>query len=180
MTRAPTMLLLAFLAGCGASPTRVTAAPPPPTSGGVVVIEVGTVGNGNPGPSPAMSPRTVRLVWTEIQATDGCFFFSGPEALGRDDHLGVSAVWLDDGRSAQLAFDRQVVFTGYAPAATLVLTRTSAHEYGGDPWSVRETLALEDIGRDERRGRYHYDELDLAGAPSGNCHIDAFVTMLPL
>lgn len=120
----------------------------------------------------------MQVQWSNVSSSGGCFFFSGPDGLGRDDLLGTRATYLDGGQMARLWFDPRVVFEGYLATVPFTLVRTSVHEYSGR-WSVRETFALEALPGGVFRGRYHYDELDPSGNPTGHCNIDALVTMSP-
>jgi hypothetical protein len=176
-------LVAVSLAGCGGSRVVREDPPPPVSSGGtttgVVVVEVGAVGGPVAQPSPpARSDRPLQVQWSNVTSSSGCFFFSGPESLGRDDHLGAVASYASDGRTARLVFDGRVIFEGFLGTQPFTLVRTSVHQYSGT-WSVRETFALDPLGQGAFRGRYHYDELDPSGNPTGSCNIDALVMLVP-
>jgi len=165
-----TCLLVAFVvAGCGATT--------PPSATGVVVVEI--TGGAEVASPPLPRPDIpLRVQWFGVSSSQGCFFFSGPETLGRDDHLGARASYREDGQSAHLRFDGAVVFDGYMGTIPFTLVRTSVHEYSGR-WSVRETFALERLPNGVLRGGYHYDELGPTGDATGHCHIAASVLMTP-
>src|SRR5262245_34249121 len=83
----PLVLLLATL-GCGAAPT-------PPA----------VVASGNVNPTATAGASTVLVGWGVVRSSPGCFFFSGPGDLGRDDHLGALASLAVGSASGQLVFD---------------------------------------------------------------------------
>jgi hypothetical protein len=178
--RSGSSALALFLVACGASPVEHETTPPMQTqSSGVVVVEIGAVTSAPAAPPPP--PRgaaPMQVQWSDVTSSGGCFFFSGPDSLGRDDHLGARASYAQDGQTARLAFDGRVVFEGYLATQPFTLVRTSVHQYSGT-WSVRETFALDPLGQGAFRGRYHYDELDPSGNPTGSCNIDALVMLIP-
>ena len=172
-------ILVTSLAGCGASPAAEQETMPtrPTQSSGVVVVEVGAVTQA-PSPPPPPAEQPLQVQWSNVTSSQSCFFFSGPESLGRDDHLGARASYASDGRTARLVFDGRVMFEGFLGTQPFTLVRTSVHQYSGT-WSVRETFALDPLGQGAFRGRYHYDELDPSGNPTGSCNIDALVVLTP-
>lgn len=100
-------------------------------------------------PAPPPAPRgcaglrdagaqPVRVAWSAPQRTPGCFFFSGPFQLGRDDHLGSEAELTRTGPSARLAFGG-AVFTGTVETGRVRLRRRSTHDFSGR-WVVEETI----------------------------------------
>lgn len=122
----------------------------------------------------AAATGTMRVAFRDVVTqTPGCFFFSGPEDLGRDDHLGTAATF--DGR--ELAFGPDIRFLSQASGSDLVLLRESLHAFSGS-WRVRESITLVPSGAGFV-GRYRYDEIDPStGAPS-QCHIDARIELWP-
>lgn len=93
--------------------------------------------------SAAAQPKPgapLRVQWSDVKATEGCFFFSGP--AGRDDRLVGSARITRD-PSGVIVTIAKAEFRGVVRDQRLVATRTSKHDFGG-AWIVTETL----------RGRY--------------------------
>jgi hypothetical protein len=79
----------------------------------------------------------VSVAWSSVRSTDGCFFFSGPGALGRDTPLGNTARFEGTASGASLAFGG-ARFEGPS-TPDIRLARTSTHDFGG-PWRVTETI----------------------------------------
>ena len=52
-------------------------------------------------------PFQGNVAWDDVRASEGCFFFSGPLELGRDDHLGTMAS-VRRGPSTEVAFGREL------------------------------------------------------------------------
>jgi hypothetical protein len=73
-----------------------------------------------------------------VTRSSNCFFFSGPQGLGRDTTLGTSARWEEEGPSVALAFG-VARFVGDPRRAPLQLTRTANHEFNGR-WRITETI----------------------------------------
>jgi hypothetical protein len=110
------------------------------------------------------------VVWADVVATEGCFFFSGPQQLGRDTDLGSMASFTAD-RTA-LSFG-SVRFTGDEGT----YTRTQTHRFGG-PWVIEETIA----GHWEEGvfvGVYAYREREATATAWGRCRIDARLAVKP-
>jgi hypothetical protein len=82
--------------------------------------------------------RDVAVVWSNVTRSGGCFFFSGPEGLGRDTNLGTSARWEEGGSNVALVFG-PARFVGEPGRAPLTLVRTSGYEFNGR-WRVTETI----------------------------------------
>lgn len=115
-------------------------------------------------------PGLGNVTWDDLRATEGCFFFSGPMELGRDDHLGVQAdVAL--GPVVTVSFGPHV-FRG---AQGEPLVRQSGHHFGGT-WSVRETLQGE-WDADGFAGTYRYQERERGAAEWGRCAITAHLNI---
>lgn len=130
-------------------------------------------------PVPPIAPETegqgikVAVHWSGVTATSGCFFFSGPNGLGRDDALGTTAC-VTPGASARVSFG-SAVFSG----STAGLVRRSSHRYGGE-WQAHERLdgALQSDGRFS--GSYRYAECQVGKACPGSCAISATVRFEPI
>lgn len=115
----------------------------------------------------------VNVQWSGVHATDGCFFFSGPAGLGRDDALGDRACVVVGGRAS--ASFGGATFTGVGGR----LTRQSTHDFDG-PWTVTEALtgALSDDGAFS--GTYAYRECEKGRQCPGRCRIEATVSWVPV
>jgi hypothetical protein len=129
----------------------------------------------------------VQVEWSSIVRTSGCWFFSGPPGVGRDDRLGTSAHWRRNGETATLAFG-DLTFSG----SPMRLERVSSHDAGG-AWTVQEVIEGEwraaTIARHETTpcppsdatfvGTYVYHECEERTRPScpGRCTITANVTL---
>lgn len=115
----------------------------------------------------------VAVQWSGVRATDGCFFFSGPAGLGRDDALGEAACVVVGPRPAVDFGGAR--FTG-APSR---MTRRSTHTYNG-AWTANEALtgALAESGGFS--GTYSYAECGPGGPCPGTCRIEASVTFTPI
>lgn len=151
-------LVLSLLVGCGPS----SAAAPPTT----------------PEPAVNHNRRAVageyRVAWRDVTSTEGCFFFSGPQDLGRDDHLGDAARQLGDVLVITPAYEFRLAGPG-------TFVRQASHEYGG-AWTSRETLTLAPASSamgEGLVGRYHYDEIGPGETAPGTCHIDARIELWP-
>jgi hypothetical protein len=154
---------------------------------------------GDPAVAPAASPcpdapaagaRDVTVAWSDVRASQSCFFFSGPGALGRNDRLGGRArLDLRDGR-AVLDFGGGVRFTGSA-GERVTLARTSEHDFQGT-WRVTERITGTWQAGVERHldtpcteaprvaaAQYSYAECDTANPSScpGPCTITATLTI---
>lgn len=161
----PVALLVSVLLACGPVPTETT----------VTEITVRTSGD-EPGTNANRRavPGVYRAAWRDVTSTAGCFFFSGPTDLGRDDHLG------DDARMSggTLELGPALVFHEAAPGTWV---REAPHEYGGT-WTSRETITLTPTSSpagDGFVGRYHYDEISPGTTAPGTCHIDARLELWP-
>lgn len=127
-------------------------------------------------PTPPDEPTAgieVAVKWTVSEATPGCFFFSGPGTLGRNDALGTRAC-VTPGPHPRVAFG-SAVFKGSSSG----IRRRSTHEYGG-PWTAEEELsgALSGDGRFE--GSYTYAECQQGQPCPGRCRIRATVSFTPI
>jgi hypothetical protein len=129
----------------------------------------------NPAPpsSPPIAPAgPLHVRWLGIRATNGCFFFSGPD--GRDDKL-VGPVVVDRAESANGQLTVKIAtatFTGTYRDRVLLLSRHSTHEFNG-AWKVTEEIHgkfLDGV----LQGSYHYEECEAVAATCpGRCTIDA-------
>ena len=112
------------------------------------------------------------MKWLGVRATDGCFFFSGPD--GRDDKL-VGPVVVDRAESANGQLTVKIAtatFTGTYRDRVLLLTRHSTHVFNG-PWKVTEEIHGQFIDG-VLQGGYHYEECEVAASSCpGRCTIDA-------
>lgn len=128
-------------------------------------------------PPGAATDQRVRVAWDTPARTPGCFFFSGPGALGRDTHLGEWAGYRERDGAVTLDFGDGAVFTGRRSGDQVQLARRGTYRFGGR-WTTTERLTLRVVDGD-LRGAYHYDECsDGAAACPGTCHIDAGVAVL--
>ncbi len=162
--RASLPLVLAALSIASAASAAPSEAPPS--------HECASVGPGD---------RSVRVAWDTAERTAGCFFFSGPADLGRDDHLGASARLTWNGEDVTLAFGA-LRFTGRADASGVHLSRRSDHQYGGR-WVVTEhidgRLERGDDGCTILRATYRYRE-GMEGSQPGHCTIRAALAVTAL
>lgn len=120
----------------------------------------------------------VQVRWASIRRTDGCWFFSGPGELGRDDRLGTTAAWTRTGDQVSLRFGA-VRFEGTIAGDRVTLRRVSEHA-SGRGWRVTETIegTLTGGACPTLTARYHYDECEIGSASCpGQCHLDAAITL---
>ncbi len=123
------------------------------------------------------TPGPYQIHWSNVEAVDNCFFFSGPD--GRDDRLvgevRVETVELE-GSALRIRIG-ETVFEGTYVSGTIDLVRDSTHEFDGT-WKTHETLRGRQI-EGELRATYRYEECELAtGECPGRCTITADVTIL--
>jgi hypothetical protein len=165
------------------NPSPVVPTPVEPPDGPLVPSErppcpeAGTVGD----------DMEVQVEWSSIVRTNGCWFFSGPPGIGRDDRLGTSAHWRRTGETATLAFESNT-FSGTATR----LERVSSHQSGG-AWTVHEVIEgawqAPSIARHETTpcppsdatfaGTYVYHECEERARPAcpGTCTITANIVL---
>ncbi len=126
----------------------------------------------------ARGESTVNVRWAAPQSTAGCFFFSGPGSLGRNDSLGSTAALSWQGERMVLAFGR-ARFEGNERGGTVRLARRTTHAYSGN-WRVTELI--EGSLASTRRGdstctvlnaSYRYQECGPGGPCPGQCTIAA-------
>jgi hypothetical protein len=115
------------------------------------------------------------IAWNVTETTPPCFFFSGPEQLGRDDHLGEHGYWIERGGRFELSFGPGITFGGERTREGVTLSRRSVHDFEGK-WVATETLRL------ERRdgawiGTYGYTECEVRAPETcpGHCVVTASV-----
>lgn len=151
---------LTSLAACGASPVRAVRAD----------NTTHVVG------APVEAESVVyRVEWRVEQVTDGCFFFSGPGVLGRDEQLGHDALLTDTHRTVRsLSFGGEA-FVGSMAGATLALSRQTVHE----GWTVIEDFELTPAPGLGFVGRYRYREIPPGGRVPGPCTIAARLSLGP-
>jgi hypothetical protein len=118
----------------------------------------------------ASLPYQGNVSWDDIRATEGCFFFSGPLELGRDDHLGVEAT-ITPGPVTTVAFGPHT-FRGPRGEP---LVRESGHDFQG-AWVVRESLRGT-WSADGFAGTYRYQEREHRDEGWGRCAITAHVSI---
>jgi hypothetical protein len=109
-----------------------------------------------------------------VTATDGCFFFSGPN--GRDIQLTGFATVSQSGTEVAIHF-AQTVFRGKLTDGGFEVTRRSEHDYSGK-WTIDENIR----GKFASGGvvaRYRYNECQDGGACPGTCSIDGELSLRP-
>ena len=134
-------------------------------------------------PAPAPAPRPTQpsdyqftVEWSEIKATEGCFFFSGPD--GRDDKLGPHVeVRREEPDRVELRFG-SAVFSGTARNGELEVTRDSSHDFDGR-WTVTERIHGRAREEREMHARYRYQECEVGQHCPGTCRIDAKLVLRP-
>lgn len=138
-------------------------------------------------PLPVLLPSVPSAVgvgvasWREIESTPGCWFFSGPGALGRDHRLGHRADVRQDGDHLVVSFG-DAAFAGDIDAGGHVtLARDDDGRDGRESWRTHEEIGGTVVG-DLFVGRYDYAECEVDGAGAcrasrGDCHISAAVTI---
>jgi hypothetical protein len=125
-------------------------------------------------PTPQRKPAKLKVEWANVQTTDGCFFFSGPE--GRDDRL-VGHATVERAGSAITITIAKGEFRGVAKDGNVTVTRQSKHDFSG-PWLVNEVITGKIVEGGAIVARYHYDECELSAAECpGRCIIDADLTL---
>ena len=115
----------------------------------------------------------VAVTWAVSEATPGCFFFSGPGRLGRNDSLGSRAC-VTPGPRPVISFG-SAVFHG-SPRG---IQRRSTHVHGG-PWTVDEALSGGLSGDGRFEGAYQYTECQQGSPCPGHCRIRATVSFTPI
>jgi hypothetical protein len=125
--------------------------------------------------APAEAPRTLalRATWSNIRATDPCWYFSGP--AGRDTPLGAHVDVRVAGDHAWLRWG-QASFEGTLGASTIDVFRIATHSYQGT-WVVSERLR----GRVKEQGihaTYTYEECQEGATCPGECRITADVLLV--
>jgi hypothetical protein len=123
----------------------------------------------------------VRVAWSEIRSTGGCYFFSGPQRTGRDTHL-------EDRASVTLIGDTAVIawgtarFEGSLQNGRLAVRRVGSYRHLR-PNDFETTERIEGTFRPgEIVASYHYDECEIAlrsSACPGRCTIDAHLEARP-
>jgi len=96
-------------------------------------------------------------MWSHVDSTDGCFFFSGP--AGTDDRLVGSARIERDGNHIKISIEN-AVFEGTYREGQLDLMRISSHAFDG-PWLALERMHGRYVGG-KMIARYRYNECELA------------------
>lgn len=135
-----------------------------------------------PGDPPArqcqpLADGTAEVRWGRANASNGCFFFSGPHQLGRDDQLGERARYQRRGDQVTARFG-DAVFSGVANGDHVLLERRSAHDFGGS-WNVTEVIEARFVlvgGCTILRGTYRYRECPAGQRCADSCTISAPVS----
>ncbi|MEM9194581.1 MAG: hypothetical protein AAGF12_35715 [Myxococcota bacterium] len=117
--------------------------------------------------------------WGRATSTSGCFFFSGPHDLGRDDQLGRTSRFTRRGDQVTVQFGN-ATFVGQVRQGAVELRRVSQHTFGSI-WTVTEVISARFVREQDclvLRGTYRYTECDSAGGRCpGGCTIEAPVTI---
>ena len=124
-----------------------------------------------------LTDGTAEVRWGRAISSNGCFFFSGPHQLGRDDQLGDRARYQRRGDQVTARFG-DAVFSGVANADRVRLERRSAHEAGGT-WNVTEVIEARFVvvdGCTILRGTYRYQECPAGQRCADGCTISAPVS----
>lgn len=124
------------------------------------------------------SNETLNVSWSALVDTPPCFYFSGPEDLGRNDHLGRRAALSIVDQHVRLDFGSNILFDGELQGDRVTLHRSSSHDYDTGKWEAEETITLQATAS-TWVGHYHYDERDPETHAVGRCHIDASVHLTP-
>ena len=123
---------------------------------------------------------TNRVTWHDIKAADGCFFFSGPEGMGRDDNHGRKATIRRSGAEIVVAFEKTRFRGRIKKSGRFSAVRKAKYEYSGAQWETTETISGHWRGG-KLDGRYSYEECDPTGEEGcpTNCTIKAGVSGIP-
>jgi hypothetical protein len=193
------VLIAIALAACGRDdPPPAPRPPTPPVMPTPIVpplpnVPIGETPISERPPCPETGPiaddMAVQVEWSSIRRTPGCWYFSGPSDVGRDDRLGPEAHWRKNGETATLSFGA-LAFSG----SPVRLERTSAHDSGGR-WTVTEVIEGQwqaaTIARHETTpcppsdatftGTYRYNECEERARAScpGPCTITANIAIRP-
>jgi hypothetical protein len=118
------------------------------------------------------------VTWSRVRASPGCWFFSGPGHLGRDDHLGWLASVDAGARRVEVRFGPHAFRGPRVPELALV-RETNPRHLG--PWTVTETLDGKLTADGGFSGTYTYRECDRSGAEGcpNRCVIRAGVGIAP-
>lgn len=124
---------------------------------------------------PAPKSAKVRIEWSNVRVTDGCFFFSGPD--GRDDKLVGTATVTRDKTEVKIDF-ATATFRGVTRETVTVATRVSEHDFGG-PWTVNEVIRGRFL-EGGFTGQYRYSECEQSAKRCpGPCVIEADIALRP-
>jgi len=118
--------------------------------------------------TPNPNTTTFKVSWDNVRATDGCFFFSGPN--GRDDQLVDTAVFERNGTELTVTINKKVVFKGSLTKDGFSVARKSQHDYGG-PWTVDESIAGPRPVEGSLRASYRYNECEQGTKCPNQCTI---------
>ncbi|MDP2341179.1 MAG: hypothetical protein Q8O67_09485 [Deltaproteobacteria bacterium] len=120
--------------------------------------------------------------WSKVKPSGGCWFFSGPDGLGRDHDLGSEARMLREGAALTVRFGT-ATFQGDVDArGRVVLQHKGDGADGGDGWLYNETLTGK-LSGNTLVAQYAYRECELDGrggcpvVSRGNCTISGAVTI---
>ncbi len=143
--------------------------------GGLLAVTVATL---LAGPLIADGQHEATVTWTKVSATAGCWFFVGPEDIGRDQRLGVDACVSRRGDDLTISVSG-VPFRGKLMSSPVALSRRSTHEHGGS-WTVEQHLSLVPArsGAATLSGTYRYTECEPNERTcTGTCQIRADITI---
>lgn len=153
-------LAFAMVVACGQgdAPEPPPALPPPP----VVAAP--------PPPAPAVVRNKVdlRTAWTDVAASAGCWYFSGPN--GRETRLAGPITLVRDGDKVTATIGG-ATFTGTYRDSELDLARDATHRFD-DLWTTHERIhgAFES---GKITGHYHYEECEQGTRCPNHCTIEA-------
>jgi hypothetical protein len=122
-------------------------------------------------PTPQQNTTTFKVSWQDVQATTGCFFFSGPN--GRDDQLVGSAVFERNGSELTVTINK-IAFRGTIGKDGFSVIRKSHHDYGGS-WEVDESISGPRPAEGALRASYRYNECEKGTRCPNQCTINGTI-----
>jgi len=141
--------------------------PPPPPAPTVAPPEIVAPA---PPPVPAVVKNRVdmRTAWTEVAASDGCWYFSGPN--GRDTRLSGPITLARDGDKVTATIGG-ATFVGTYRDSELDLARDATHRFD-DLWTTHERIHGS-FRSGKITGHYHYEECEQGTRCPNHCTIEA-------
>lgn len=124
--------------------------------------------------APKPAPKRLKVAWSKVKATPGCFFFSGPD--GRDIQLTGMAMLSQSGTEVTLTFAK-ATFRGSLTDGGFEVTRRGAHDFDG-PWTVEENIRGGFAGTGVV-ARYRYTECQQGTKCPNTCTIEAELALRP-